>query len=376
MGVDMEILALLCIVLIIIWLQKNLVARYIFHNLSYNCSFSKADAFEGDEIQLTEIVHNNKPLPLQWLKVEIYTSKWLSFANTKSVIAQESRFVTSGYSLGKYQKTTRIWKVKCQKRGVYKTENVTLVGGDFLGVLTHSIPTKVELELVVYPGTVCLEEILVSAERIMGETVVRRWFIDDPFFVSGARKYTPGDPLKRIHWMATARQGSLMVRNYDFTAQRDVQVILNIQSMEYGPTIVVHKEIIELGIRIAATIFERYTDSGIPIGLITNGCTPDYIDGYLHTVSSSGAMHLTALLTTLAQLELKKTLEFEDCLDNLLTHVVGSEAVIITAFLSNSLCNRINRLKMKCDRVKVILLDRDYNKGCLDNDIELLLVEL
>ena len=370
----MEALVLLIIVAFIIWFQKKIYDMFIFNNLTYECSYSTQEAFEGDEISLTEIVHNNKLLPLQWLKVEIFSSKWLSFADTKSVIAQENRFVTSGYHLKNYQMTTRVWKVKCLKRGVYIMENVTLVSGDFLGLLHKSIPMPVNAKLTVFPGLVDIEDMLESSKQPQGDTIVRSWIMDDPFIIAGAKEYAPGDPMNRIHWQATAKQGELMVRKNDFTTHRSLHVILNIQSKEFERGSTINKGLIELGIKIAATLFDRSQSLGIPVGFSSNAtCLNDSsnISESVFISPASGLLHFTELLTILAQLELRKTEEFEDWLISNTRNLFSSEVVIITSYLSNDLCKEINLLKAQCQLVKVILLDNDFSSGAIDWEIDL-----
>ncbi|HOA97611.1 MAG TPA: DUF58 domain-containing protein, partial [Acetivibrio saccincola] len=226
----MEILALIIIFLAAVYIQGFLLNFFLFHNLEYSCSFSVDKATEGDSIFLEEIIYNKKPIPISWIKAEIYTSKWLDFAGKDAVIAQESRFVTSNFFLKSYQKTTRRWNVKCLKRGYYKIDKITLVGGDFLGSFSESSDViDVEAQLLVYPAPVVLEWCFRPASRIIGDTIVRRWINDDPFMFSGIREYMPGDALNRIHWKATASRNRLMVKKNDFTANLKTAVVLNIQ---------------------------------------------------------------------------------------------------------------------------------------------------
>ena len=140
-----------------------------------------------------ETVYNGKLLPVPWLRVDIHTSRWLEFARTCSVIAQENRHVTSSFVLRSYQKITRKWKLKCLK-GVFHTENVTLVSGDLLNFSNVSEAMPVNATLIVYPQIIELEELFVPVSLQQGDRVVNRWIIDDPFIVAGVREYAPGDP--------------------------------------------------------------------------------------------------------------------------------------------------------------------------------------
>jgi uncharacterized protein (DUF58 family) len=245
------------------------------------------------------------------------------------------------------------------------------VSSDFFGLHSHSLPVQVNAKLVVFPGTVGLDDLLIPALHLQGDILCRRWIADDPFIVSGAREYCPGDPMNRIHWQATARQGTLMVRKNDYTGQQRLQLILNIQSREYESDQVIYKEVTEQGIKIAAAILDMTLGTGMEAGLASNGCLSEDCSQGVLTGCASGTLHLTELLTVLAELELKKAVEFEDYLDSICKYLDSDVVIIITAYLNNPLCERINMLKKSCNTLKVILLDRDQKSGTLGQDIDL-----
>src|SRR5690606_14163960 len=118
--------------------------------------------------------------------------------------------------------------------------------------------------------------LFVPASLQQSDRVVNRWIIDDPFLVAGVRDYAAGDPFNRIHWPATAKSGSLMVRKNEFTSQQNLTVILNMQSNYYELFDTINKPMAELGIKVAATLFDRALREGTPVRFMTNGCVePD-----------------------------------------------------------------------------------------------------
>ena len=100
----MDIIALLLILAFMLWLQMYLLCKFVLDRLEYRFEFSVPEAHEGDTITLVETVYNGKLLPVPWLRVDIHTSRWLEFAGTCSVIAQDNRHVTSSFVLKSYQK--------------------------------------------------------------------------------------------------------------------------------------------------------------------------------------------------------------------------------------------------------------------------------
>lgn len=359
----MELIILLVLAGAAILIQAWVYKRNIFKKLGYKCNFNRTEAHEGDIIYLVETVHNRKLLPLPWLKVDMTVLRWLEFEGTRPVENLDRRYLTSGFFLKSYQKTIRKWKVKCLKRGVYTIDTVTMVGGDFMGFIVESLPVRVKAEVTVYPATIELEEMLLSANCLQGNTIVKRWFIDDPFIVSGAREYLPGDPMNRIHWSATARIGSLMTRKNDFTSHISITVMLNVQSLDFETDRVVNTARTELGIKAAATIFDRAMKLGTLARLATNGTIEGFTSSGLLTGEAAGRDHVSQLLRLLARLELRKGKDFEVFLEGIADSIRNSRIIVITAYVNERMLSTLNYFKNLGNEVAVIIPEPDGNEG-------------
>jgi len=359
----MDVIALLLILFLVLWLQMHILCKFAFSRLEYRCEFSVSEAHEGDTIMLVETVYNGKLLPVPWLRVDIHTSRWLEFAGTCSVIAQENRHVTSSFVLRSYQKITRKWKLKCLKRGVFRTENVTLVSGDLLNFCNVSTAVPVNVTLTVFPQIVDLEELFVPASLQQSDRVVNRWIIDDPFLVAGVRDYAAGDPFNRIHWPATAKSGSLMVRKNEFTSQQNLTVILNMQSNYYELFDTINKPMAELGIKVAATLFDRALREGTPVRFMTNGCVEPDARQPIVTGEAADRDHITSLLRILAGLRMKTVKDFRVLLEDVWQDISNSEVVIITAYLTVEISRMADRIASEGNNVSIVLLDTVYEKG-------------
>lgn len=366
----MEVLALAVIAGIIILLQTSLFKWTALRKVDYKCYFSVKEAHEGDEIYLIETIYNKKLLPIPWLKVEINSSKWLEFAETRSVIAQENRYVTSSFFLKSYQKITRRWKLKCLKRGVFCIDTVTLITGDLLGNAIDSMPVEINAVIQVYPETINLEETFMPVNYLQGDTIVKRWINEDPFIISGTREYTTRDPMNKIHWFSTARMGRLMVRKNDFTSQYGLSVILNIQSIENEYFDAVYKDFIELGIKAAATIFDMALRNGIPARLATNGSTLNDGRQMVYTKEASGRSHISDLLSILARLKLCRIKDFEDFLRDISTDITNSEIIIITSYLTENICDLLRKMKIRNNVIKILITNKSVELGVLPQDMD------
>jgi uncharacterized protein (DUF58 family) len=69
--------------------------------------------------------------------------------------------------------------------------------------------------LTVFPRTVALGEGWPLGHRPIHEVPRRRSLFEDPSRFLGVRPYEPGDSLRRIHWRATARSGTMQVKIFE-----------------------------------------------------------------------------------------------------------------------------------------------------------------
>lgn len=366
----MEILALVVIALAVIAVQSFVFRNYGLNKLEYKCYFSVNEAHEKDEIFLVEEVYNGKLLPVVWLKAELNTSRWLDFAETRSVLAQENRFVTSSFFLKSHQKVTRRWKLKCIKRGVFHIDRISLVTGDLLGNSVNSKGLYIKPGLMVYPQTIDLDKTFIPVNYLQGDITVKRWIIEDPFIVSGVREYASGDPMNKIHWNSAAHTGRLMVRREDYTSQNGVSVFLNIQSIENEYFDSVYKDYIELGIKACATIFDICLRSGIPARFACNGTTDSKTRDMIFTTEATGRGHMQSLFSILARLELRRIRDFEDFLRDTGKDIVNSEVVFITSYLNDKITGLIRTMKNRNNRVKILVTNKNIESGLVPGDIE------
>ncbi|MGE5614399.1 MAG: DUF58 domain-containing protein [Bacillota bacterium] len=367
----MDVIALLVAFLAVIWLQMVIFGALPFRKLDYRCDFSVKEAHEGDSIYLVETVHNCKLLPVPWLKVDIHTSRWLDFAGSCSTVAQESRRVTSSFTLRSYQKITRKWKLKCLKRGVFTTENVTLVSGDLLNLYVSSVPRAVNASLVVYPEIVDLDGMFIPVNLMQGDRVVNRWIVDDPFIVAGARDYAAGDPMNRIHWLASARTGKLMVKKNEHTSQNSLAILLNMQSRLYEHEDIINREIAEIGIKVTATLLDRALKDGMSVRFGTNGCVRSDDRQAIFTGNAANKEHTSEIFKILARLIMKNVKDFENFMLDILPSLENTEIIIVTAYLSKRICELADLMAEAGNTVSIILLESEFEKGIKPCNCEL-----
>ena len=197
----------------------------------------------GDTVELNLTVRNRDPLPIPWLRVsealpaelelelaDEPTSEPSAGAQRSTEIAAEAE-LRNGWSLGPYRRTTRRVRLVAGHRGVHRFDQLNLAAGDLLGRTIGAEDRSIPATLVVRPRLVATMA-LDARHDWQGERATRTGRVDDPSRFAGVRPYMAGDPVRRLHWRATARLGEPMVKRYDPARERDVVIVLDIDTRD------------------------------------------------------------------------------------------------------------------------------------------------
>lgn len=369
----MEFIALLLVIAAAVWIQNLLYKKLAFRDLTYSCSLSKAEVFEGEELELVEVVTNNKWLPLPWLKAEITTSKYLEIAEKTATVNDLVRTVSSFFVMRSYRRVERRWKIKACRRGDFSIHNITLVSTDLLGNVALSIPIPVELSVTVLPAPLDLDEATLSPRYISGDLVVKRQLLEDPFYIAGVREYTGREPVNRIHWNATAKEQKMMVYHNECTSRQSVTVLLNMQTREREHHTIIDREVAENCIRCAAAVFERTLDHQTPIRLMSNGTmTQDKLHAAgkfadngenkaqdVLTEEYWGEEHIMRLLRILAKLQNYTVADFPTWLSHHADDIGSTDIVLITGYVNEEIAAFAQERMVEGIHVRIFLLGKN-----------------
>lgn len=73
--------------------------------------------------------------------------------------------------------------------------------------------------------------------------------MDDDLDFYGLREYEPGDDVRNVHWLSSAKTGTLMIRQYEATRRTDTSVTISVNPDEY-----VNGEEFEMAVSIHSSI--------------------------------------------------------------------------------------------------------------------------
>ncbi|MFY9177635.1 MAG: DUF58 domain-containing protein [Caldicoprobacterales bacterium] len=365
----MKIHWMIFVALITIIVQAWVARKWMLKGITYNRFFSVSRAFEGEEIEMVERISNRKLLPVPWLRIESKISQNLEFKKQFNLDIKHEQFHKSLFSLMPYTAINRRHQVKCKKRGCYRLNSAALTCGDLFGFQDATKVYELDAQILVYPKLVNLDEIPFLSRSWMGDVVVKRWIIDDPFMYAGVREYTAGDPLNSINWKATARTGNLQVHKRDYTADPRIMIYLNMDVREdmWGP--ITDPELIEKGISYAASIVNHAIAQGIDTGFGTNGYVIDQPEESVRILPRGGEEQLILLLDTMAKLVIDRSVTFytfieEDIKYSASAAVSGAvDYLFITTHVSERMQNQIKQLEDMGNSVEILWLEDTHKAG-------------
>ncbi|MBR4200687.1 MAG: DUF58 domain-containing protein [Oscillospiraceae bacterium] len=322
----MILVLLLCIGAAILSTQL-LTRKFGFRDLTYSLAFSTDEATEGDTVTLTETICSRKLLPLPWVKAELTTHAALRFASGQSTVADDSRFVSSYFSLLPYRKIERHWRVVCTQRGQFSVSHAVIVISDLFGTMELSeLFPDAEATLTVLPAVRKLTDVSEPPQQLTGDIFRRRTLIPDRFAVSGIREYQNGDAVRDISWAASARSDTPMVWQYHETAFPAVTVLLNLETRDTDRDKISNPPAFENCVRLCASVLGEADRLRIPVRLCANariGAAP------AETRLSAGGLH--KMLRMLAEIPDTIACRFSETAQRACESDRQSTVIVITA---------------------------------------------
>ena len=248
-----------------------------------------------------------------------------------------------------------LWR-RFLRRGEYNLGNASLTVGDPLGVYQTSREQDMDAPLLVYPRMLGDDEIPPLLLTMLGDIAAQRSLSTDPFLVRGIRPYQMGDPVRDIHWAATARTGEAQVRLHDYTARSQLMVVLNAERIDqqWSDRLMDYEEAdIEQVIAVAATVCMRALERGLCVGFATNMPLGKAEESTM-LPPVTGAGRDEELLTAFARLSLRRTDSFYGLLTSR-THYTDLDMIVISRYTSERIEGALHDLRRSGNRVHLYL---------------------
>ena len=226
--------------------------------ITRQCSAREAEV--GQTVTVRVRVTNAGPLPIPWLMVEDLVLPELPSSGVRG----ELTWLMPG------RDTVLQYTLLCERRGYFRIGPLLIETGDYFGIFRRFIARPPLHYLTVYPRALPIGRMLVPTSRPIGEVRQRFAFLEDPTRPAGVREYRRGDPLRRLHWKATAHTGRLHSRVYERTRIQGANILLDFHRQAW-PEGEGGSEQRELAVTVAASVAAHLRDRHQRFGLISNG---------------------------------------------------------------------------------------------------------
>lgn len=215
-----------------------------------------------------------------------------------SSIEEERLNMKSTVYLRPRQRLTRSYPATMPARGRYMHKGATLFGGDFLGLKETKVDEFRLCEIVVLPKPWDKIDFDDTLGGFLGDISVNRFIMEDPVLTLGFRDYTGREPQKMIAWPQSLRAGKMLVKNYDYTIDLSVSIILNVYDVD-GLTL--NHARMETAYSITRSVVEALEERAISYSFYTNATAGGMTSPFKHITEGLGSAHRNAILEGLGR---------------------------------------------------------------------------
>src|SRR5215208_1697258 len=244
------------------WLACRWWARGLARSLQFEREMRFGWAQVGDRLEERFTLTNQFVLPATWVTIQDH-----------STLVDHNASVATGVD----GSSTSQWKIstQCTRRGVYTLGGTTLETGDPFGIYTLTFEDPTSSTLAVMPPVVTLPNFHILSSGWAGEGRTNPRSLEETINASHTREMTPDDPMRRIHWKSTARQGKYFVHQFEGNPAGDWWIVLDLdQATQVGNA---PDSTEEHGVILAASIAAQGLKQEHPVGLTINGRKPSWL---------------------------------------------------------------------------------------------------
>ena len=205
-------------------LMSGILSSVVLTGVEMECELPE-HIFAGSPVfALIELSNEKQTLPSFSLRVEGQPAGKTTGSKRADSSAILTRPVYFPY-LPRHDSARQRVEIVFSRRGVYRQDAFRIVTRFPFGLLQKSRRVKLPLEAVVYPSVEPTEEFFEILPLISGE--LESYARGRGHDLYSLREYQPSDDARFVHWKATARSGSLKVREFAREDERRVLFIFD-----------------------------------------------------------------------------------------------------------------------------------------------------
>lgn len=190
---------------------------------------------------------------------------------------------------------------RATSRAILPVGPLKISKGDPFGIVRHEQSLSQSVNVFIHPKTVFLNSLDSGIFRDL-EGSPSGQVVDDDLDFYGLREYRPGDDMRNVHWLSSAKTGTMMVRQYEATKRTDTSITLGVNPTDYST-----EDEFELAVSIAASIGTECLIEDRPLSiqaasdsLIPRGAMPflDWMSGVKPDMDENPNLAVATLATS------------------------------------------------------------------------------
>lgn len=220
----------------------------------------------GSRVPVQLLVTNGSKIPVLWFLVEDLLPRMATDPQNRALEIEGTRIAVMLLWPGQTRHLD--YEILCHRRGYFQVGPTVLETGDLMGLYRrYRVGTEPQF-VTVLPDVVPLSGYEIGSRRPIGEIRMRENIMDDPTRLRGIRQWQIGDPMRSVHWAATARTGILHSKVYEPSSIIGATLVLDM----HQSTMPIKDEPVrgDLAVSAAASIAASLHEAGEPLGLATN----------------------------------------------------------------------------------------------------------
>jgi len=270
---------------------------------------------EDDSLEIETWVKNDSFLP----GFNIVLADNLSCADFK----QRKKFLLIEHLAAKSFVNLR-YSCRCPMRGKYNIGPLVVYFFDPFGIFFLKKTFRIYSELYVYPQTFAIKRFPDLVKGVLpwfGIDTSRVRGDEDEFF--GIREYKEGDPIKRIHWVSSARNNTLIVKQFQRQSFFRATIMFNLEKEKnFGEG---KEKVAEYIVKIAASICQYLAERAIDISLQVIV----HADRIVHIPFNKGEEHLEDINKFLATAQAESKFSLAEILEGFSGHIPNDSTLIV-----------------------------------------------
>lgn len=361
----------------IFYLAYVVAGVWLFSNWSVRRSLRFVDvrrsmldkAFVGQKIPVTVEIVNHSRIPLPWLVLE----------ERVPLDLRDIADYRIALSVGGRSTTTHTYTIIAKRRGYFTLGPLNVRSGDLFGFTEANWEEMTPRYVTVYPLIVPLGRLGLPSRIPIGGRASTQRLYEDPARLAGVRAYTPGDSQRRIHWKASAHAGALLIKKYQPAIGLNCMIAVDFARAPYGTRSTTATS--EWAVSIAASIAAAVIESRQPVSLHCRGIDAASLPAAtppLALPARTGAAQLTAILSTLARLELSDDMTSlaEWITPRLAEQEWGTTVVVVTPQINDELLWALHLAMRRGATVLVLLCGEQADARAMQAKGERLGIEI